>query len=110
MKLKRMETNCKSDFITSKLTYKGNASNQLSKSFYKKHGVNSIDEAYEIDKVNDAELMVTRYCIKFELGICPSKQGGKPTGELYLRDNKNSYPLEFDCKNCLMKVKSPKSR
>jgi len=52
--------------------------------------------------------MVTRYCIKFELGICPSKQKGKPTGELFLKDNNNLYPLEFDCGNCLMKVKSPK--
>lgn len=109
-KLKRIEVDSKSDFITSKLTYKENISNQLSKSFYKKHGINTVGEAFEIDKVTDAELMVTRYCIKFELGICPSKQGGKPTGELYLKDNKNLYPLEFDCKNCLMKVKSPKSR
>ncbi len=109
-KLKRIEADRKQDYITTKLTYKENASNQLSKSFYKKHGIISVDNAYEIDKVTDAELMVTRYCIKFELGICPSKQGGKPTGELYLRDNKNIYPLEFDCKNCLMKVKSPKSR
>lgn len=109
-KPKRIEVYKQNDYITSKLTYKGNVSNQLSKSFYKKHGVNTVDEAYEIDKVTNAELMVSRYCIKFELGICPSKQGGKPTGELYLRDNKNIYPLEFDCKNCLMKVKSPKSR
>ncbi len=95
-------------FISSKLTFKGNVSNQLSKAFYNRHGVSSIDNAFEIEKVPEAELMVTRYCIKYEIGICPSKQGGKQTGELYLRDNNNLYPLEFDCKNCIMKVKSPK--
>lgn len=108
--LNRGISNSSATYIESALTYKGNVSNNLAKSFYAKHGVNSIDEAFEVEKVPEAELMVTRYCIKFELGICPSKQSGKPTGELYLKDNKNLYPLEFDCKNCLMKVKSPKSR
>lgn len=92
-----------------RLSYKGNVSNQLSKEFYRKHGVNSIDDAFELqDSIPSAELMVTRYCIKYEIGICPVKQKGKQTGELYLKDNNNLYPLEFDCKNCLMKVKSPK--
>ncbi|RPH33265.1 MAG: U32 family peptidase [Bacteroidales bacterium] len=114
---KRIELYCKpinnrkssdNPYITSKLTFKGNVSNQLSKAFYRRHGVSCVDTAFELQKVPDTELMVTRYCIKYEIGICPSKQGGKQTGELYLRDNKNLYPLEFDCKNCLMKVKSPK--
>ena len=90
------------------LNFKANISNSLSKKFYSKHGVNSIDNAFEIEKANSSrELMVTRYCIKFEMGICPSKQNGKKTGNLFLRDNQNLYPIEFDCKNCLMKVKSP---
>lgn len=100
--------NSSSQFLSSKLTYKANVANGLAKAFYNRHGVSSIDSAFELQKIPEAELMVTRYCIKFEIGICPSKQGGKQTGELYLRDNNNLYPLEFDCKNCLMKVKSPK--
>jgi len=93
----------------SKLTYKGNVSNRLSKEFFKKHGVGKIEEAYEIRKdPEDLDLMVTRYCVKFELGICPIKQYGKPIGELYLRDSNNIYPLKFDCKNCVMVVKPPK--
>lgn len=90
------------------LTFKGNVSNSFARNFYKKHGVESVDDAFESqEEKSDVELMVTRYCIKFELGICPSKQNGKQTGELYLKDNKNTYPLAFDCKNCVMKVKSP---
>lgn len=99
----------KSQSVASKLTYKANVSNQLAKKFYSQHGASTVDNAFELQKVPDVELMVTRYCIKFEIGICPVKQGGKQTGELYLRDNKNIYPLEFDCKNCIMKVKSPKN-
>jgi len=93
----------------SRLSYKGNVSNHLSREFFKKHGVDKIEEAFEIRKdPENLDLMVTRYCVKFELGICPIKQNGKPTGELYLRDNNNIYPLQFDCKNCVMVVKPPK--
>lgn len=96
-------------FSQTNLTYKGNVSNHLSKEFFKKHGVDKIEEAFEIRKdPEDLDLMVTKYCVKFELGICPTKQNGKPTGELYLRDNNNIYPLHFDCKNCVMVVKPPK--
>ena len=97
-------------YFEKKISYKGNVSNSLSKAFYTRQGVSSIDDAFELQlHIPNAELMVTRYCIKYEIGICPKKQNGKPTGELYLKDNNNLYPLEFDCKNCLMKVKSPKN-
>jgi 23S rRNA 5-hydroxycytidine C2501 synthase len=101
--------NKKYPYLSERITYKENVSNRLSKEFYKKHGATSVDDAFELKKdISNTDLMVTRYCIKFELGICPIKQNGKPTGELYLKDNNNMYPLEFDCKSCLMKVKSPK--
>ncbi len=87
------------------IDYRGNVANHLSKELYLKHGVESLNKAFEISPPANADLMTTRYCIKFELGICPSKQDGKLTGELYLRENKKLYLLEFDCKSCLMKVK-----
>ena len=34
-----------------------------------------------------AELMRTRYCIKYELGLCPRHQKAKPTGALFLVNN-----------------------
>ena len=99
-----------SSFPESKISYKGNVANSLSRNFYENHGVDSIDDAFEINQdISNADLMVTRYCIKYELNICPTKQKGKPTSDLFLRDNNHLYPLEFDCKNCLMKVKSPKN-
>lgn len=101
--------NNKYPFSESNLSYKGNVSNHLSEEFYKKHGVEEIEEAFEIRKDPEGlDLMVTRYCVKYELGICPTKQNGKQLGELYLRDNNNLYPLKFDCKNCVMVVKPPK--
>lgn len=90
------------------LSYKANVANKLSSHFLQKHGAQLIEPAFEVKKPKgDIELMVTRYCIKHELGLCPSKQGAKPTGQLYLRNNQNNFPLVFDCKNCVMKVMLP---
>jgi putative protease len=67
-------------------TYKNNISNHLSESAYR----------------NGIELMRTRYCIRFELGLCPVHQGAKDTGPLYLLNNGQRFGLKFDCKNCEM--------
>ena len=49
-------------------------------------------------------LMRTKYCLKYELGLCPLKQGAAPTGELFLVNNGRRLSLGFDCKACEMTV------
>ncbi len=49
-------------------------------------------------------LMRSKYCIKYELGLCPVHQGAKPTGPLYLRNNGRRLSLGFDCARCEMTV------
>lgn len=51
------------------------------------------------------ELMRTRYCVKFELGMCPRHQGGKDNGSLFLTNNSRRFELKFDCRNCEMAVR-----
>ena len=46
------------------------------------------------------ELMRTKYCIRYELGLCPAK----PSDKLYLVNNGRRFPLLFDCKACEMAV------
>lgn len=53
-----------------------------------------------------AELMRTRYCIKYELGLCPRHQKAKPTGVLFLVNNGRRLALGFDCAKCEMTVKA----
>ena len=53
-------------------------------------------------------LMTCHHCIRYANGICP-KITGKPTGPLFIRNGDNIFPLEFDCKNCLMYVCAPES-
>jgi putative protease len=51
-------------------------------------------------------LMTCHHCIRYANGLCP-KITGRPTGPLYIRNGENIFPLEFDCKNCLMYVCKP---
>ncbi len=52
----------------------------------------------------EGELMRSRYCIRYELGLCPRLQGAKPTGRLYLLNNGRRFALGFDCAACEMTV------
>ncbi len=49
-------------------------------------------------------LMRSRYCIRYELGLCPVHQGATPTGPLFLVNNGRRLALGFDCKACEMTV------
>ena len=51
-------------------------------------------------------LMTCHHCIRYANGLCP-KVTGKPIGPLFIRNGENIFPLEFDCKNCLMYVCKP---
>lgn len=49
-------------------------------------------------------LMRSKYCIRFELGLCPVHQGVADTGPLFLLNNGRRLDLHFDCKACEMTV------
>jgi len=86
------------------LTYKYNVANKLSRELYLSRGAEVIEDAYELAHTPGAELMRTRYCIRYELGLCPVHQGAEATGRLYLLNNGRRFALGFDCKNCEMTV------
>ena len=53
---------------------------------------------------NGAPLMQSKYCIRYELGLCPVHQGASDTGPLFLINNGRRLALGFDCKACEMTV------
>ena len=53
-----------------------------------------------------AHLMSCHHCIRYANGMCP-KETGQPTGPLFIRNGDHIFPLEFDCKNCIMYVNTP---
>lgn len=92
-------------FNGKKITYLGNVSNKLSEQLYLELGAESADKAFEIDPPIEAELMRCKYCIKFELGMCPKEGYSKPVAEpLFLVNGQRKFRLAFDCKNCEMVI------
>ena len=85
-----------------KVSYKSNVSNEISKAVYIAAGAVEIEEAYELGHQDGAELMRTRYCIRYELGMCPKYHKVKDSGALFLLNNGQRFSLHFDCKNCEM--------
>ncbi len=65
-----------------------------------------VPETLQIGRLQ-GELMRSKYCIKYELGLCPVHQGAKQTGSLFLVNNSRRFPLLFDCKACEMAVLEP---
>lgn len=92
-------------FPTKKLTYLGNVSNELSRNFYSEHGVESIDDAFEVKAAKGVPLMFTKHCIKYEMGWCP-REGykGELKEPLTLKNNDQQFELKFDCKKCEMEI------
>ncbi len=86
------------------LSYLGNVINKKAREFYVLHGVKDIEDGLEKIKSNDElVVMTTKHCIRYANNIC-SKEIGKPATSLYLVNDKGRFRLDFDCRNCCMKV------
>ena len=83
-------------------TYKANVSNSLASKRYGGPG----EPAYEQTHRPDAELMRTRYCVRYELGLCPRHHGSGTNAPLFLTNQGRRLQLTFDCARCEMTVKS----
>jgi putative protease len=95
------------------LDYRANAANHYAKDFYRQHGVEQIDDAFELqDNHCGKTLMTAKHCIKYQYNMCPVKQcpSGKWKEPLFLKDNRHIYRLEFDCRACEMKVISDSAK
>ena len=81
-------------------TYKANVSNSLAAVRYGGAG----EPAYEQTHRTDAELMRTRYCVRYELGLCPRHHGSGTNAPLFLTNQGRRLQLTFDCARCEMTV------
>lgn len=93
-------------FPVKNVTYLGNVMNAKSKQFYVQHQSIVNQPAFEKQSQQNVPLMFTRHCIKQSLGWCPKEQKSRhPFKEPFsLKYNNTKLRLEFDCKNCEMKV------
>ena len=86
------------------LSYKYNVANASARSLYEARGAQAAEPAYELAHPEGAELMRTRYCIRYELNMCPVHQGAKESRPLFLLNNGRRLALHFDCAKCEMTV------
>ena len=96
---------CSEQIAPGKADYTANCANHLAREVLHDLGYEKVEDAYEIKPVPDAALMRSRYCIKYELGLCPKQYPSrKPKEPLSLINAGHRLRLEFDCKNCEMIV------
>ncbi|MCM2306775.1 MAG: U32 family peptidase [Sulfuritalea sp.] len=87
------------------LSYLGNVLNGAARSFYEKHGVTLIAEAYETNsEKGEVSLMITRHCLRYSYNLCPKQVKGIRPEPMTLVNGKEKLTLRFDCKKCEMHV------
>ena len=90
-----------------KLDYRANVFNEKARQCYERHGADIIEQAFEtLSDTVGKTVMVTRYCIRYQLDLCPREN--KPDRHLKeplrITDERHIYRLEFDCHQCRMSV------
>ena len=91
------------------LDFTFNVSNKLARAFYERHGVTDIEKAFELQwDPGKSRVMVTKYCVRYELGKCARYQrktmGEKLVEPLTLKHGEVEYKLKFNCKPCEMEI------
>ena len=99
-----------------KYGYLYNIANKSAHEFYKQHGMNHTENAFELGKTSiqgtktdDCLIMQCRHCIRYSLGYCVKRGGRKPTWKepLYLElGDGRRFRLEFACNVCQMNIYS----
>ncbi len=88
--------------------FENNISNRLSLQFYRRHGIENPEIAVEKRSVSGKlQVMITKHCLQYELGYCTRFGGTFPsnlTEPFILKDGASDFELEFDCRNCMMKI------
>jgi putative protease len=92
-------------YPTNSLSFLDNVANDKAKEFYQQHGVIHIEDAYELNKVvDDAPLMVTRHCLRFNFNLCPKEVPNIKADPMLLEIGSDTLKLVFDCVKCEMMV------
>ena len=93
-------------------SYLLNIFNHSAQQFYEEQGIKVDEWAYEKTHPQGVPVMFCKHCIRYSLGWCPKHPKLSPSGErgegsglLFLQlANGTRFRLDFDCKECMMKV------
>ena len=67
-------------------------------------GTQQLHLTTELHDISDAPLLRSKYCVRYELGMCPVHQGAAQSGPLFLLNAGRKLELHFDCRNCEMSI------
>ncbi|MCR5445808.1 MAG: U32 family peptidase [Bacteroidales bacterium] len=108
---------CGEPYPDTVLDYRANIVNSRAEAFYRRHGVLQTERGLEATGDDEGKaLMTTRYCLRYELGACLQHRDGgthpsplleqtlRPSDQLVLLNNGRRFRLEFDCRQCLMRL------
>ncbi|MBO4663597.1 MAG: U32 family peptidase [Bacteroidaceae bacterium] len=84
--------------------YLANVANSKAEVFYREHGVDIVQRAFELTHSVGVPVMFCKHCIRRSLGICKKKVGASAKDEvLFIRlANGQEFQLDFDCEKCEM--------
>lgn len=89
-----------------------NIANSAALRFYREHGAEQTEPAAEVQRPAGKQpvVMTTRYCLRRELGAClRTPEGARLKPPLTLAHGSSRFTLEFDCRQCRMRVLLDKS-
>lgn len=94
------------------IDYLGNVYNRLAWQFYRQHGVEVIEPAYEAhQETGEVSLMITKHCLRYSFNLCPKQAKGVKgvmgqvrADPLVLKSGEETYTLKFECRPCEMHV------
>ena len=86
--------------------YLANVANSKAEAFYREHGVNVTQRAFEITHPDGVPVMFCKHCIRRSLGICTKTVGASARDEvLSIRlASGQEFQLDFDCEKCEMSL------
>lgn len=99
----------KAKYPDTHLNFQGNVVNKLALKFYQRHGVDTIDPGLEAQSdYKNKQVMIAHHCLKYTFGMCSKATNSATRPDykepFYLVSNNKRYRLEFDCKDCTMKI------
>ena len=93
----------------STLDYRANICNEKANEFYVQRGCCVTEPALELQSnLKNREVMISKYCIKNQLGLCHKQKPVKkyPEPFVLIDEFNKEYLVEFSCKDCVMKIKT----
>ncbi|MCQ9377421.1 U32 family peptidase [Methyloversatilis sp. XJ19-49] len=98
-------------FTDTELSYLANVYNEKARTFYRRHGVQLIADAYELNhEPGEVSLMITKHCLRYSHNLCPKElkdydlRGMVKAEPMTLMNGNDRLTLRFDCKKCEMHV------